>query len=213
MSNNIADIRKTYALGSFNKTDANANPFEQFAIWWQQAVNSQIDEVNAITLATVDAFNKPHARTVLLKGFNSQGFNFYTNYHSNKGQQIAANPSGAIVLFWKELERQIRLEGTIIKLPQTESDTYFNSRPYGSKIGAVASPQSQVIPNRQWLETQEKTILATNTQATIKRPTNWGGYQLQPTSFEFWQGRPSRLHDRIVYTHTNNTWLISRLAP
>jgi pyridoxamine 5'-phosphate oxidase len=213
MNTSVADIRQNYAMGSFDEQDAHENPFEQFNIWWQAAVNSQIVEVNAITLATVDAENKPHARTVLLKGFDALGFDFYTNYHSNKGKQINSNPNAAIVIFWKELERQIRLEGTLEMLPTNQSDAYFNSRPFGSQIGAIASPQSTIIANRQWLIDNENEALKKYNQENISRPSHWGGYKLLPTSFEFWQGRPSRLHDRILYTYENEVWVKNRLAP
>jgi pyridoxamine 5'-phosphate oxidase len=213
MSNSIADIRKTYALGSFNEAEALDNPFLQFNAWWQQAVDSQIDEVNAFTLATVDANNKPHARIVLLKGVDENGFSFYTNYNSNKGQQIEANTSAAFCFFWKELERQIRIVGQLQKLPEATSDAYFNSRPFGSRIGAITSPQSQVIPSRDWLEENENKLKKELTEENITRPKHWGGYQLIPTSIEFWQGRPSRLHDRILYTNNNNIWTKQRLAP
>jgi pyridoxamine 5'-phosphate oxidase len=213
-TNSIADIRKSYTMGSFNETDAHENAMEQFNIWWQQALASEILEVNALTLATVDSENKPHARIVLLKGFNDAGFVFYTNYHSNKGKDLAQNPSAALVIFWKELERQIRIEGTITQLSAQESDDYFYSRPLESQIGAISSPQSQIIPNRAWLEEKEAALKASFAQNLPKRPENWGGYRVKPSSLEFWQGRPSRLHDRIKYSLINeDQWKIERLAP
>jgi pyridoxamine 5'-phosphate oxidase len=214
MNSSIADIRKTYAMGSFNESDANPSPFKQFDTWWQEAIQSSIDEVNAMTLATVDALHKPHARIVLLKGVDNTGFYFYTNYNSHKGQQIEANNNAAIVIFWKELERQIRIEGVIQKADEAKSDAYFISRPFESKIGAIASPQSEVLINRQWLEQKEAELKQHLTETTALRPKHWGGYVLIPSQFEFWQGRPSRLHDRILYTKdAENAWTINRLAP
>jgi pyridoxamine 5'-phosphate oxidase len=214
MIHSIADIRKTYAMGSFNETDAHANPFIQFNNWWQDAINSEIDEVNALTLATVDAMHKPHARIVLLKGVDETGFYFYTNYNSHKGQEIEANNNGAMVFFWKELERQIRIEGIIQKATEDNSNAYFLSRPFESRIGAITSPQSEVIASRHWLEEKEAELKKNLTEATALRPKHWGGYVLIPGLFEFWQGRPSRLHDRLLYDKTTETgWKISRLAP
>ncbi len=214
MSNSIANIRKTYAMGSFNETDAHSNPYTQFDIWWQEAIQSEIDEVNAITLATVDALHKPHARIVLLKGFDETGFYFYTNYNSHKGQELEANNNAAIVIFWKELERQIRIEGVVQKASEAQSDMYFMSRPFESRIGAIASPQSQAIPNRHWLEEKEARLKQELTVETALRPKHWGGYVLIPSIFEFWQGRPSRLHDRILYTlNAENHWITQRIAP
>jgi pyridoxamine 5'-phosphate oxidase len=211
---NIADIRKDYKLQTLLEKDVNANPFLQFGNWWQQAIDSQIDEVNAITLATVNSNLQPSARTVLLKDFNEIGFTFFTNYNSAKANQINNNSLAAICIFWKELERQIRIEGTIIKVDEAVSDAYFNSRPLGSKIGAWASPQSSVIDDRTVLEKNEIEVSNKFLYQPIYRPPHWGGYQLLPNYFEFWQGRSSRLHDRICYKKTNNlSWKIERLAP
>jgi pyridoxamine 5'-phosphate oxidase len=210
---NIADIRKDYKLQALNETDVAANAIEQFTRWWNDATNSQIDEVNAMTLATVAANGQPKARIVLLKGYDTEGFEFFTNYNSQKGKDIAANKAACLVFFWKELERQIRIEGTIEKLSEAASTAYFKSRPIGSQIGAWSSAQSSVIPNREVLTTNE-TLYTQQFGSNIPKPPHWGGYKLKPTSIEFWQGRSSRLHDRLLYTlQTNNHWLIERLAP
>lgn len=208
----IADIRRDYRLQTLNETDAAANPFEQFTAWWAEAISSQIDEVNALTLATATATGKPSARIVLLKGYDEQGFVFFTNYNSKKGEQLLENPFAAIVFFWKELERQVRIEGTITTVAATESDAYFNSRPEGSRIGAWASPQSQVISSRSIIEANAANY-EKQFEGNIPRPPHWGGYRLIPDKFEFWQGRSSRLHDRLQYQLEDEHWTIERLAP
>jgi pyridoxamine 5'-phosphate oxidase len=214
MSTTIADIRKEYKLKSLSEADAHPNAIDQFTRWWQEALKSDIDEVNAMTLATASCDGLPSARIVLLKGYDPNGFVFYTNYYSFKGQQLTENPRGCLVLFWKELERQIRITGLVTKTPATESDAYFNIRPEGSRLGAIASPQSQVIPNRDWLETEVGHLKNEVSSNRIVRPAHWGGYRLMPTIIEFWQGRPNRLHDRIQYTLQDDaTWKIERLAP
>jgi len=214
MSNEIADIRKDYKLASLEEVDVAANPFDQFTRWWNEAIASQIDEVNAMTLATVNATGVPAARIVLLKGYNPDGFIFFTNYESDKGKNLAQNPHAAIVFFWKELERQIRIEGTVEKVSAEESDRYFNSRPASSRIGAWASPQSAVIENRTVIEQNVERYSSIFANDSIERPDHWGGYIVKPTSIEFWQGRPSRLHDRIRYVLENSaSWKVERLAP
>ena len=194
--------------------DVEANAIRQFDKWWQEAIHSEIDEVNAMTLATASADGIPAARIVLLKGYDERGFVFFTNYDSFKGLQLAENPRACLVFFWKELERQVRITGLVEKVSDEESDTYFNSRPEGSRIGAWASPQSQVIESREWLEEREKTLVKDFTGKPLNRPAHWGGYRVKPINIEFWQGRPSRLHDRIQYAlQGDNSWIIERLAP
>lgn len=212
MNKSIADIRKDYTLKTLDEADVSANPFQQFETWWNEAISSDIDEANAMSLSTINHLNKPTSRTVLLKGFDEEGFSFFTNYNSSKGHQIEKNTNVALCFFWKELQRQIRIEGVAKKLTDKENDDYFNSRPLGSRIGAWASPQSEVIKNRTVLEENEKKIQQ-EFGDNIKRPDHWGGYKVIPNYFEFWQGRASRLHDRIAFTLENNNWKIVRLAP
>ena len=211
--NSIADIRKDYKLRSFAKDEAAENPFEQFTNWFNEAVESNIDEVNAMTLATVNAAGKPSARIVLLKGMSEEGYEFYTNYESDKAQEIAGNNNVAIVFFWKELERQIRIEGTVKKAPGDVSDTYFNSRPEESRIGAWSSPQSKIISSREILEENVHATKIKFAGEEIARPSFWGGYVIEPILFEFWQGRSNRLHDRIEYVKNETAWIKRRLAP
>lgn len=214
MSSKIADIRKDYKLKSLLEKDVDPNAIRQFGTWWQEALNSEIDEVNAMTLATASADGVPAARIVLLKGYDDRGFVFFTNYESFKGMQLAENPRACLVFFWKELERQVRVTGLVEKVSAEESDIYFNSRPEGSRIGAWASPQSQVITNREWLEERENKFRMELGSQPLKRPAHWGGYRVKPVNIEFWQGRPSRLHDRLLYTlQSENMWTIERLAP
>jgi pyridoxamine 5'-phosphate oxidase len=210
----IADIRKDYSLKTLNETEVAGNPFLQFADWWKQAIESEIDEVNAMTLATASLEGVPSARIVLLKGYDERGFVFYTNYESAKGQELAENPRASILFFWKELERQVRITGLVEKVSAVESDEYFLSRPTGSQIGAWASPQSHVIENRSWLENKVKELEVKFSKEQLARPSHWGGYRVKPVIIEFWQGRSSRLHDRIQYTlQENDSWKIERLAP
>jgi pyridoxamine 5'-phosphate oxidase len=214
MSSTIADIRKDYKLRSLLEKDVAANPIRQFDTWWQEALHSEIDEVNAMTLATASADGIPAARIVLLKGYDERGFVFFTNYESFKGMHLAENPRACLVFFWKELERQVRITGLVEKVSAEESDAYFNSRPEGSRIGAWVSPQSQVIASREWLEDREKKYIDDFAAQPLNRPEHWGGYRVKPISVEFWQGRSNRLHDRIQYTlQGDNKWIIERLAP
>jgi pyridoxamine 5'-phosphate oxidase len=212
---NIADIRIEYKQQTLLENDVATNPFTQFEKWWADAVNSKIEEVNAMTLATATKDGLPAARIVLLKRFSEEGFTFFTNYKSHKGEQLLQNPQACLVFFWKELERQIRITGIVKKITEQESDTYFASRPIGSQIGAAVSPQSQVIGNREILENNTKALEEKYTiENKIERPPHWGGYIVQPNQIEFWQGRPSRLHDRIQYTkREDGNWIIERLAP
>lgn len=210
----IADIRKDYMLHSLNEADVAANPINQFTTWWDDAVRSEIEEVNAMTLATVTAEGFPSARIVLLKGYTEEGFVFFTNYQSHKGQELAQNPRASLVFFWKALERQVRIEGLAEKISAADSEAYFQSRPVGSRIGAWASPQSTVIPNREAIENNVFELEKKYGNGPVPRPEHWGGYMVKPVSIEFWQGRSSRLHDRILYTAQKDLqWKIERLAP
>ncbi len=213
MNHLLADIRRDYKLQSLNEEDVAMDPFAQFDRWWHEAVTSHIDEVNAMTLATATKEGIPSARIVLLKGYDINGFVFFTNYNSHKGKEIADNPYASLVLFWKELERQIRVDGTIEKIDAAQSDAYFQSRPAGSRIGAWASPQSTVIENRKVIENNFLQLEEKFGCENIPRPEHWGGYVVKPVSIEFWQGRSSRLHDRIRYTKNDHHWKIERLAP
>lgn len=211
-SADIAAIRTDYRKAALDEVLAGDDALAFFSRWFDEAVAAQIDEVNAMTLATCDAGGKPHARIVLLKGLESDGFVFYTNYDSDKGIQLASNPYAALVFFWKELERQVRIEGRIEKLDASSSDAYFYSRPAGSRLGAWASPQSRVIPDRSVLDTNYKKYQEQFSDH-IPRPPHWGGYTLVPRKIEFWQGRSSRMHDRIVFERDGAAWTKCRLAP
>jgi pyridoxamine 5'-phosphate oxidase len=209
---NIQDIRTEYKLQTLNEVDVNANPLLQFQKWFEEAVAADIVEVNAFQLATASANGVPSVRTVLLKGLKDDKFIFYTNYNSQKGTELAENPRASALFFYKELERQIRITGIVNKISTEDSDAYFYSRPKSSQIGAIASPQSEIIESRAWLEEREAAISANSKD--ISRPEHWGGYAIQPVTMEFWQGRPSRLHDRILYTlQSDGSWSTVRLAP
>jgi pyridoxamine 5'-phosphate oxidase len=207
----IADLRKDYTRDGLASGDP--NPFRQFELWFEQALAAQILEPNAMTLATVTAEGKPDARIVLLKGFDDRGFVFYTNFRSHKGQQLAANPHAALVFLWGDLERQVRIVGSVEKATNEEADSYFYSRPLGSRLGAWASTQSEVVPSREHLLERMTEFEAQYQDREIPRPDHWGGFRVIPTEFEFWQGRPSRLHDRLRYRLQNGAWGIDRLAP
>jgi pyridoxamine 5'-phosphate oxidase len=209
----IADIRKDYQLKSLSEQEVDQNPFAQFSVWWNEAVQSDIVEVNAMTLSTVTSTGKPSSRIVLLKGYDEEGFVFFTNYSSDKGRQLMQNHFAALLFFWKELERQVRIEGVVSKVSEEEIDAYFNSRPVGSRLGAWASPQSQKISDREVLNNELMKFTEQFDQENIPRPAHWGGYRVKPTRIEFWQGRSNRLHDRILYEQDNDNWQISRLAP
>ncbi len=215
MDTHLADIRKDYRLAALDEASAGDEPLALFGRWFAEAERAEIDEVNAMTLATVDSEGKPHARIVLLKGLEQGAFHFFTNYESAKGRQIAHKPHAALVFFWKELERQVRVEGHIEELTPEESDAYFNSRPEGSRIGAWASPQSSVIADRRILDERKEHFQGMYAGKEIPRPSFWGRYRLVPSCIEFWQGRSSRLHDRILFTRENQNafWERSRLAP
>lgn len=213
MDLNVADLRKDYHLKGLREADAAPNPFGQFQIWFDQALAAQLPEPNAMTLATATKDGKPSARVVLLKGFDERGFVFYTNYQSQKGQELADNQQAALVFWWAELERQVRIEGRVDKVSAQESDEYFHSRPFNSRIGAWASDQSQVIENREVLELHWQELKTEYENQDVPRPSHWGGFRVSPTSIEFWQGRPSRLHDRLRYRLDDGSWLIERLSP
>ena len=209
----IADIRKDYKLQSLTEKDVQS-PFDLFEKWWQEALAADIDEVNAMTLATASIDGVPSARIVLLKGYSEKGFVFFTNYESYKGRQLEENPRAALIFFWKELERQVRVTGIVEKTSDQESDEYYASRPEGSRLGAWASPQSQVIEDREWLEQNEKQFRSKFDGKPIPRPASWGGYRVKPVTIEFWQGRSSRLHDRLQFNLLGDgVWSLERLAP
>lgn len=210
----IQNLRTDYSAQSLSEDDVLPNPFLQFEKWFTEALDAKVIEPNAMTLATVNANGVPSARIVLLKEFTLEGFVFYTNYNSNKGKEIASNPNVALVFFWADLERQIRIEGVVEKISEEESSSYFYSRPKGSQLGAITSPQSEAIPNRKFLEDKLEALIEEYTIKNIQKPEYWGGYRVIPNRIEFWQGRSSRLHDRIVYTQNqDHSWKFERLAP
>ena len=216
----LATLRNEYMRASLDAADVHADPFRQFASWFDDAYASKVPEVNAMTLATVGDDGWPSARVVLLKGVDARGFTFYTNLRSRKGRDVGANPRAALLFFWAELERQVRIEGTIERVPDAESDAYFAKRPRLTQIGAWASPQSEPIPDRAWLEQRVQQMVITFGDGPVLRPAFWGGWLLRPTAWEFWQGRPSRLHDRLRYTpideevdEAEQAWQIERLSP
>ena len=207
----IADLRQSYEKGILLEQDAKASPFEQFGLWFEQALEQNVPEPTTMTLATADSQGRPSARIVLLKGFDDAGFVFYTNYNSRKGQDLAEQPWACLNFFWQPLERQVRLNGLIAKVSAQESDDYFHSRPLGSRLGAWVSAQSQPTT---------LAALEANTAAVQQkygdqppRPPHWGGYRLAPEYFEFWQGRPSRLHDRLTYQRSGTSWALERISP
>lgn len=209
---NIAQIRTDYKRGALDEEHSDADPIRQFARWWQEVLAAEALEPTAMTLATADAAGRPAARTVLMKDFDERGFVFYTNYESRKGRELAGNPHASLLFFWAELERQVRIDGAVEKVSAEESDAYYASRPLASRIGAWASPQSEPIPGKTWL-------LARAAEMGVRhglnpaRPPHWGGYRVLPAAIEFWQGRPSRLHDRLLYERRPDGWARRRLAP
>ena len=217
MKESIAGIRKTYSRKKLLEKKAAADPITQFGKWWKQALKAGIEEVNAMTLATTGHDGMPEARTVLLKAFDEKGFVFFTNYNSAKSQQLDFNANCCLLFFWKELERQVRINGVAEKISVKESIDYFDSRPDGSKIGAWASPQSVVVAGKTWLKETFEYYAERFKHGKIPKPPHWGGYRVKPTKIEFWQGRPSRMHDRILYTPVADSaegqWKTERLAP
>ncbi len=209
----LADLRKEYTQRGLSEADLADDPFVQFGRWFDQALAAELPEPNAMTLASASTDGRPSARVVLLKGVDARGFCFYTNYAGRKAREIETNPHAALVFFWPQLERQIRIEGRVERVAAAESDAYFASRPRGSQIGALASPQSQPIAGREALEAQYAVLEAQYAGRDVLRPDGWGGYRVAPEVVEFWQGRPSRLHDRLRYRRDGEAWVIERLAP
>jgi pyridoxamine 5'-phosphate oxidase len=214
MDTTIADLRKDYTLQDLTETEVDPNPFIQFKKWFEQALAAQLPEPNAMTLATATPDAQPAARMVLLKDFDERGFVFFTNYNSHKGLELAENPQAALVFWWAELERQVRICGRVEKVSEQESDGYFNSRPPNSRLGAWVSNQSEVVESREVLEQRMQEFQSKFENQEIPRPPHWGGLRVIPSEIEFWQGRPSRLHDRLLYTLLDDgSWKIERLSP
>jgi pyridoxamine 5'-phosphate oxidase len=208
----LARLRVDYMRAALSERDAAPDPVDQFARWFDEALAAALPEPNAMTLATVDASGRPSARVVLLKSLDARGLVFHTNYDSSKGRQLAANPRVALLFFWPLLERQVRIEGVAERVSAEESDAYFGERPRASRLSAWASPQSEPVADRAWLEAELARAEARFAD-DVPRPPNWGGFRVVPERFEFWQGRPSRLHDRLVWTRDGGRWTIGRLAP
>lgn len=210
----LAALRREYQLRGLGENEVAADPFAQFQTWFATALTAQLPEPNAMTLATATPDGRPSARIVLLKGFDTDGFVFYSNYLSRKGRELDANPFAALVFYWPELERQVRIEGPVERLSAHESDVYFQSRPLGSRLGAIASAQSAVIPDRAAVEHRLAELEAEYSDSEPPRPDHWGGYRVRPDTLEFWQGRPNRLHDRLRYRLSGDgSWIIERLSP
>ena len=214
MNRDIADMRINYTKGFLMEDSVVSDPIMQFRSWFEEATNSEVLEANAMIIATVDENNVPSARTVLLKEIDPEGFLFYTNYNSDKAKEISGNPNVSLVFLWKEIERQVRITGVVEKISPDRSEQYFHKRPKGSQIGAWVSPQSSIIDSREVLEERQKEIESKyKDEAQLPLPDFWGGYIVKPTAVEFWQGRPSRLHDRLRYKLVDGEWKIERLAP
>lgn len=210
VSQDLHGHRRNYQLHELTEDKISPNPFEQFGWWFTDATNSDIIEPNCMVLSTATKAGQPSSRVVLLKAFSEEGFVFYTNYHSRKGRELTDNPHASLLFFWDKLERQVRIEGEVEKVHAQLSEEYFHSRPYESRLSAVVSEQSEEIPSRQFLEDK---LEALRKSESVKRPEHWGGYIVKPHYFEFWQGRASRLHDRIVYAKNGESWKVKRLAP
>ena len=214
MDRTVADLRQDYTLQDLNETEVDPNPVIQFQKWFDQACSAQLPEPNAMTIATVNSEGKPSARMVLLKDYDQKGFVFYTNYNSQKGQELTANPYAAIVFWWAQLERQVRITGSVEKISACESDQYFQSRPFNSRLGAWTSNQSEIISSREVLEQRLQELQVKYQDLDVPRPPHWGGFRVIPAEIEFWQGRSSRLHDRLLYTLCDDgSWKIQRLSP
>ena len=210
----MTKLRREYTDAGLNEQNLGVNPFNQFDQWFQEAIDAKIDLPDAMTLATATKDGIPSARIVLLRGHDERGFVFYTDYESQKGKELAENPKAALVFYWRELDRQVRITGQVSKVSRENSNSYFQSRPVGSRLAALASRQSEVIPDRQVLEEQFKQLAEQYKDEDIPLPSNWGGYRLDPNMIEFWSGRPSRLHDRLRYTRQpDNNWRIERISP
>ncbi|MBF2098379.1 MAG: pyridoxamine 5'-phosphate oxidase [Gloeomargaritaceae cyanobacterium C42_A2020_066] len=210
----VANLRHNYSREGFLEADALPDPLAQFRLWFEQALEAGVPEPNAMTLATVDHYGRPAGRIVLLKGLDERGFVFYTNYESAKGQQLQQTPYAALVFWWAELERQVRITGSVDRVSAAETEAYFHSRPRASQLGAWASPQSQPLPDRASLDQRYQALEARYADQVIPRPLHWGGFRVMPDTLEFWQGRPSRLHDRLCYIRQGDgQWLRQRLAP
>jgi pyridoxamine 5'-phosphate oxidase len=213
MNKSLAAFRENYKLGSLRRRDLLEDPFAQFELWFSQAAEAGVPEPNAMTLSTVSPEGRPSSRVVLLKEMTKEGFVFYTNQQSRKGHEISANPYASLLFFWSILEQQVRIEGDVAMVDEEEADTYFRSRPSGSRLGAWVSEQSTVIPSRAWLDERLERFSKDFDQMEIPRPPHWGGYLIKPTLFEFWQGRENRLHDRFIYLPHGDGWKIERLSP
>jgi pyridoxamine 5'-phosphate oxidase len=213
MNTKIADIRRDYAREELSEAAVLPDPIAQFTVWMDEAIAAEVREPTAMTASTADAQGRPSSRVVLLKGFDAGGFVFFTNYNSRKGRQLAENPFAALNFFWPELERQVNISGAVTKVSDAESDEYFASRPYLSRIGAWASDQSEEISSRTVVMAKAAKFTAKFALGTVPRPPHWGGFRVAPDRVEFWQGRPNRLHDRIVYSLTDDSWRIARLSP
>ena len=210
----LSEMRQEYTWSDLSEADVDADPVRQFEVWFKQALAANLPEANAMTLATATPDGQPSARMVLLKAFDTAGFTFFTNYDSRKGRELAANPRAALLFFWPQLQRQVRIEGTVELVSEAESDAYFRSRPLGSRLGALASAQSLVIANRAVLEERVRELMQRFPNGEVPRPPHWGGYRVRPLVIEFWQGRPDRLHDRLRYQRVQpDGWRLERLSP
>ena len=209
----LADIRNEYSLRELSEEKIDNDPFAEFGVWMDEALKAKVNEPTAMTLSTVSAEGRPSSRVVLLKGYDREGFVFFTNYNSRKGRELAGNPFAAVNFFWPELERQVNISGLTSKVSAEESDEYFKSRPFTSRVGAWASNQSEKIDSRMSIMMKAAKLLVKYASGNVPRPPHWGGFRIVPDRFEFWQGRESRLHDRICYERINGEWLISRLSP